>query len=68
MIKQLYRFYRAYIQVEDCQIWDKIMEFGPNQVHMAPFGLILNQNRSHMVWDASYMPPVPQNPPKNSKI
>ena len=44
------------------------MEFGPNQVHMAPFGLILNQNRSHMVWDASGMPPGLQNPPKNPKI
>ena len=44
------------------------MEFGPNQVHMAPFGLILNQNRSHMVWDASGMPPVPQNHTKNTKI
>ena len=40
-----------------CQVWDKIMEFGPNQVHMAPFGPILSQNRSHMVWDASRMPP-----------
>ena len=43
------------------------MKIDPNQVHMAPFGLILNQNRSHMVWDASYMPPVPQNPLKIQK-
>ena len=34
---------------------------------MAPFGLILHQNLSHMVWDASYMPPGLQNPPKNQK-
>ena len=44
------------------------MEFGPNQVHMAPFGPILRQNRFHVAWDASGMPPVPQNPPKNNKI
>ena len=30
-----------------------------NQVHMAPFGLIFNQNRSHRVWEASGMPPGP---------
>ena len=44
-------------QYPECQIWDKILKIGPKQVHMAPFGLILNQNRSHMVWDASGMPP-----------
>ena len=46
-------------QVEDCQISDKIMKIGPNQVHMALFGMTLCQNPSHMVWDASGMPPVP---------
>ena len=44
------------------------MKIGPNQVHMAPFGLILNQNRSHMVWDASGMPPGLHPPSKNQKI
>ena len=44
------------------------MEFGPNQVHMVPFGLIFSQNGSYMVWDASGMPPGLQNPPKNPKI
>ena len=50
-------FFENRKQVSACQIWVKIMEFGPNQVHMAPFGLILSQNGSHMVWDASGMPP-----------
>ena len=36
---------------------DKIMKTCPNQVHMHRFELILCQNRSHMVWDASGMPP-----------
>ena len=48
-IEQIYSLYRAYIQVEECQIWDKIMKIGPNQVHMAPFGLIFSQDRSHRV-------------------
>ena len=42
--------------VSACQIWVKIMEFGPNQVHMAPFELILIRFGSHMVRDASGMP------------
>ena len=50
------------IQAEECQILDKIMKIGPNRVHIAPFGLILNQNRSHRVWDASGMPPGPWGP------
>ena len=44
------------------------MKNGPNQVHMAPFGLIICQNRSYGVWEASGTPPGPQNlqnPPKN---
>ena len=49
------------------QIWDKIRKIGLNQVHMARFGLIFNQNRSHMSQNASDMPPGPQNPPKNQK-
>ena len=36
-------------EVEECEIFDKIMKIAPNQVHMAPFGMILHQNRSHMV-------------------
>ena len=49
------------------QIWDKIRKIGLNQVQMARFGLIFNQNRSHMSQNASDMPPGPQNPPKNQK-
>ena len=53
-----YCVFRTDIQVSECQIWDKIKEIGPNQVHdMAPFGMILCQNPSYMVWDASGMPP-----------
>ena len=46
-------------QVSACQIWVKIMEFGPNQVHMAPFEVILKQNGSYRVWEASGRPPGP---------
>ena len=38
------------------------MKSGPNQVHMPWFGLIFSQNRSHRLWEASGMPPGPQNP------
>ena len=60
-IKHIYKLYRAYIQVEECQIWDKIKEIGQSQVRRALFGLILHQNRSHRVyigclWDASRTP------------
>ena len=41
-------------QVEICKIWDKVTEIGLIQVHMARFGSILNQNRSHR----SRMPPI----------
>ena len=40
----------------------------PNQVQMAPFRLIICQNRSHRVWEASGTPPGFQNaknPTKN---
>ena len=53
--------------VSECQISDKIVEFGPNQVYMAPFGMIRYQNPSHMVCDASGTPPGFQIPPKNKK-
>ena len=46
------------MQVSECQIFDKMMNIGPNQVHMARFGMILCQNPSHTVWDASRMPPA----------
>jgi len=55
------------VQVEECLISDKIKETGPNQVHISPFELILHQNRSHSVEDASYMPPGLQNPLKIQK-
>ena len=41
--------FRIDIQVLECHIWSKIKEIGPNQVHMAPFGMILCQNPSYMV-------------------
>ena len=37
----------------------KIINNVLKQVHMAPFGLILGQNPSHRIWDASGMPPGP---------
>ena len=41
--QQIYSLYTANIQVSECQISDKMMEIGPNQVYnMAPFGLILS--------------------------
>ena len=55
-------WYLAPVQVEKVKIWNKIMKIGPNQVHnMAPFRLILNQDRSHRVWDNFGMPPGLQN-------
>ena len=48
-IQQIYSVYTADIQVAECQIWPKMMKSGPNQVHMAWFGLIFNQNRFHGV-------------------
>ena len=39
-----------------------------NQVATAPFDAIFCQNPSHRVWEASGIPPAPQNPPKKSKI
>ena len=56
------------VQIGNCQIWGKIMKIASNRVHMARFGPIIAQNRSHRLWGASGMPPGPQNPPKNPKI
>ena len=33
----------------NARIWTKIEEFGPTQVHMAPFEDIFNQNESYRV-------------------
>ena len=46
------------------------MKSNPNQVHMAPFDVILAGFEScwYQVWEASGMPPGPQNPSKNHKI
>ena len=55
------------VQIGNCQIWGKIMKIASNRVHMARFGPIIAQNRSHRLWGASGMPPGPQNPPKKSK-
>ena len=43
-------------------------ENGPGQAHMGPFGLIIAQDGSHGLWEASGMPPGPQNAQKNTKI
>ena len=37
------------------------MKMDPKQVHMAPFRLIFIQDGSHKLWEASGMPPGPQN-------
>ena len=42
---------------KNASFWTKIMKSGPNQVHMAPFEVILKQNGSYRVWEASGMPP-----------
>ena len=44
------------------------MKIVSNRVHMARFGPIIAQNRSHRLWEASGMPPGPPNPLKNPKI
>ena len=48
--------YVLYIH-KNARIWTKVMKYGPNQVHMAPFEVILKQNGSYRVWEASGMPP-----------
>ena len=40
------------VQIGKCQIWKKIMKIASNQVHMDRFGLIIEQNRSHGLWEA----------------
>ena len=40
-----------------CQIWTKIMKNDPNQVPMAPFGLIINSASSYRVCGAKNDPP-----------
>ena len=48
-IQQIYGLYIADEQVVECQNWTKIMKSGPNQVRMARFGIIFNQNGSYRV-------------------
>ena len=55
------------VQIGNCQIWGKIMKIASNRVHMARFGPIIAQNRSHRLWEASGMPPGPPTPPKIQK-
>ena len=45
------------VRIENVRICTKIMEFDTIQVHMAPFEVILKQNVSYRVWEASGMPP-----------
>ena len=60
---QIYRLCR----LENTRLWRKIMKTDPKQIHMAPFGLIFIQDGSHELWEASGMPPGPQNAPGKSK-
>ena len=39
----------------------KNIKNGKKQVHMVPFGMIIAQDRSPGLWEASGMPPGPQN-------
>ena len=56
-MRQISRYTAIYqIQVGECQNWTEIRKSGLNQIHMPRFGLILNQNRSHRIWDASRTP------------
>ena len=69
-IQQIFALYIAdiqIVQIGEYQIWEKIMKIVSNQVHMARFGPIIAQNRSHRLWGASGMPPGPQNTPKIKK-
>ena len=63
----LYIAHMKTVQIGNCQIWGKIMKIVSNRVHMARFGPIIAQNRSHRLWGASGMPPGPQNLPKKPK-
>ena len=65
--QQIYGFCKANMEVVQIGEWRKIMKMDPKQVHMAPFGLIFIQNASHKLWEASGMPPGPQNAPGKSK-
>ena len=62
LIQQIYSLYIANVQVVqigECQFWREIVKSDPEQVHMAPFGLIFIQDGSHKPWEASGMPPGP---------
>ena len=51
-------------RLENTGFGRKIMNMDPKQVHiMAPFGLVFIQDGSHKLWEASGMPPGPQNRP-----
>ena len=67
----MYNLNMAYIRikrVEECQIWDKVVHIGPIQVHVPPLGLMLHQDQSQRLEDASGMPSGLQNPLENTKI
>ena len=69
-IQQIYNVYTADIWIvntAECQIWRKIMKNELNQVQMAPFRLIFNQDGSYGVWESSGIPPGPQNRNKIKK-
>ena len=48
------------VQIGECQICREIIKIASNRVHMARRGLIMAQNRSHQLQEASGMPPGPQ--------
>ena len=58
-----------YSQTQPRNVWEthKIIKSARNRVHMARFGLIIAQNRSHRLWGASGMPPGPPNRPTKIK-
>ena len=47
-------------KVAKCKKMHKNIKKRSEQVHMAPFGLILAQDGSHRLWEASGMPPGPK--------
>ena len=52
---------------EETSEHDEKHENDPNQIHMAPLGLIFPQDESYRVWEASGTPPGLQKPSKNLK-
>ena len=70
LIQQIYILFNANIQVVQIGEYlslEEIMKMDPKQVHMALFGLMFIQDGSRKLWEASGMPPGPQNATGKSK-